>query len=239
MASQAQFIINSNFGLFRAGVIYTLTCPDTLLVRYVGKTFNPKDRFFRHHSIDNREKSKRALWVNGLISKNKKPIIDIIDDCDEFNWCEKEIAYIKLYKSIGAKLLNMSSGGEQGALNYKFTETQSEKLSKALKGKSKTKEHTENAKNARIKSLKDNPELKIKLAKISSNILKNMTEEQKERSLNRRRLTFAKRNKIKLCDFYKMKLKLDSSNLTKKDVAKIFDKPYSQYRRSFKKYING
>lgn len=239
MASQAQFPIKSNFGLFRAGVIYTLTCPDTLLVRYVGKTFNPKDRFFRHNSIDNRDKSKRALWIRGLIGKNKKPIIDIIDDCDEFNWEEKEIAYIKLYKSIGARLLNMTKGGEQGALNYVLTETQSEKLSKALKGKSKTKEHTENAKNARIESLKLNPELRKKLAEVSANTLRNMTEEQKTKSLNRRKLAFAKKNKIMLCDFYKMKLKLDSFDLTKKDVAKIFDLPYKQYIRSFKKYTNG
>lgn len=214
MSSNSVSNIKSSFGLFRAGCIYTLICPDTNLIKYVGKTFNPKARFYRHVSYETRDKSKKGIWIKSLIKNGKKPIIEIIDDCDEFNWQEKEIAYIKLYKSFGVKLLNMTKGGEQGALNYTFTETQSEKLSKSLKGKQKTKEHTENAKNARIESLKNNPELKKKLAMVSGNTLRNLTDEQKVKSKSKRLLGQAKRAKIKLCDFYKIYNKSKSNNET-------------------------
>lgn len=237
MASSQIFQNNLNFGLFRAGFIYTLSCPDTMLVRYVGKTFSPKERFARHVSLESREKSKRALWVNGLIKKGKKPIIDIIDDCDEFNWIDKEVFYIKFYKSIGAKLLNMSNGGEQGALNYKFTESQSEKLSKSLKGKPKTKEHIENAIKARIESIKKNPLLKKKLSEISARTLMNMTDEQKKLSKIKRNFAHAKRCKIKLCDYYKISESLKTKKQSLKKTCEEFGFNVSLVQHARKKFI--
>jgi len=102
---------NANFGLFRAGCIYVLKDPDTELVRYVGKTFSPTRRFYEHLNYNPNYRNKRTNWIGSLAKHCKKPIIEIIDECDEFTWSDKEKGYIKMYKACGARLLNMTDGG--------------------------------------------------------------------------------------------------------------------------------
>lgn len=230
--------VDLNFGLFRAGCIYTLTCPETNMVRYVGKTFNPKRRFYDHCSISTKEKTRKAIWVRSLIKKNKKPIIDIIDNCDEFNWEEKEKGYIKLYKSIGANLLNHTKGGEQGALNYKFTESQSNKIRIALKGVPKSKEHIANVAKALKEKFNDDKEYRDKMSRMARLALSNLTPEQRESSRLKRLVGQRKKMKVKLCDLYKMNKRIRNKEITRIDAAKELGCNRDNLYWAYKVYTN-
>lgn len=72
-----------------------------------------------------------------LKNKGLQPIFDVIDECDENKWQDAERNYIKLFKSVGANLLNQLPGGEGGAtMNGKFLTTdQKNKISKSKSGK--------------------------------------------------------------------------------------------------------
>lgn len=115
--------------------IYTIKCPKTNLVRYVGKTINTKERFKKHLSENNN--TLKSKWIKGLRSSGLVPVFDIIDECGKENWQDKERAYIILFKSLGANLLNQMPGGEGGPtmLGKKLTKDQRDKISNSKKGK--------------------------------------------------------------------------------------------------------
>lgn len=57
--------------------IYTLSCPTTNDVKYVGMTTNLKSRYFNHlHQFDGSPKSN---WIVELLAEDKKPIMSIVD----------------------------------------------------------------------------------------------------------------------------------------------------------------
>lgn len=73
-------------------LIYSLNCPITNEIRYIGKTtINPKKRFNNH--LKSKEKSKKAIWIKELLSKNLIPILKEIEYCDNSIWKEREIFY--------------------------------------------------------------------------------------------------------------------------------------------------
>lgn len=115
--------------------IYTINCPTTGLVRYVGKTKDTKNRFRKH--LTQKNNTKKCRWITGLKNKGLKPVFEIIDQCGESDWQQLERGYIKLFKSIGANLLNELPGGEGGAtmLGKNLTDEQKAKISKANTGK--------------------------------------------------------------------------------------------------------
>src|SRR5688572_2866476 len=73
--------------------IYTISDPITGLVRYVGKTKDPNNRF-KKHLTSNKLNTKSCRWIKGLKSKGLKPVFDIIDTCSESDWQQKERQYI-------------------------------------------------------------------------------------------------------------------------------------------------
>ena len=95
--------------------IYALVDPRNDEVRYIGRTINPRNRYWAHLVKDNRNDYKRN-WVKSLLNKNLRPkyeIIWITDNVGEAN--QAEIYFIKMYKEGGARLTNLTEGGE-GAL---------------------------------------------------------------------------------------------------------------------------
>lgn len=113
--------------------IYTLSCPITKEVRYVGKTTNIKRRQYQHFnkkiakSIANRH---LGSWILNLLNDNKKPIFTIIEEVYE-NWSEREIYWITQYDN----LCNLTKGGE--GCRKSCSEETKIKISKAQIGISK------------------------------------------------------------------------------------------------------
>ena len=53
--------------------IYSLSCPISNEIRYIGKTVESLEkRFNRHISYAKKEKSYKANWINSLLKINKK-----------------------------------------------------------------------------------------------------------------------------------------------------------------------
>lgn len=92
--------------------IYTLSDPRTGMVRYVGKANNHKRRLYLHTLKSKQLKTHRDCWIYGLLSENKKPIIDVIDEVSIYEWQFWERHYISLYRSWGFDLTNSTDGGE-------------------------------------------------------------------------------------------------------------------------------
>lgn len=92
--------------------IYSLEFPEGN-IRYIGKTLDPKRRYWQHLHFISSKKEIKTLWIKSLLEEGNKPIIKIIDEVsdDFFNW---EQFYILLYKSWGFDLLNRYAGGGKG-----------------------------------------------------------------------------------------------------------------------------
>jgi hypothetical protein len=58
--------------------IYTLSDPDSKIVRYVGASTNPKSRFMQHIKDGERGKTQKQLWILELRRQGKLPILQIV-----------------------------------------------------------------------------------------------------------------------------------------------------------------
>lgn len=113
-------------------VIYSISCPNTGEVRYIGKSKDFKTRVRKHLSAT--LKTRTSKWIHSL---DKKPIFDVIDEVSEYNWQDAEKGYIRLFKSIGCTLYNHTIGGEGGNTmgGRKLTAEQCKKISDSKIGK--------------------------------------------------------------------------------------------------------
>lgn len=92
--------------------IYTLKCPKTNEVRYVGKSNDPKRRYYGHMRIDKTACSYKKNWVQSLLKQGLKPVLEIIKEVPVDEWKDWEKHYIKYYKDKGCNLTNLGQGGE-------------------------------------------------------------------------------------------------------------------------------
>ena len=124
--------------------IYTLSDPNTNEVRYVGKTINIKRRY-KQHLYDKRQTSHKNSWIISLRKNGLKPIMTIIEECNNDNWEEREIYWISKYEN----LTNHKKGGNGGD-DYKrpISSESIEKIRKANLGKKLSKEHKERISNS-------------------------------------------------------------------------------------------
>lgn len=93
--------------------VYTLTCPATDKVKYVGITKNPKQRFRKHLLI--RSKTLKNNWIRSLLNEGLKPVMTLTDyseSRDDIN--AKEKYWIVKYREWGCDLKNMTDGGDGG-----------------------------------------------------------------------------------------------------------------------------
>lgn len=159
---------------------YTLSNPnDPNIIKYIGKTTQKlARRLDQHISTAKRAKEGKTTsnyntnWINSLLSKNIKPLINELDyfECDDNSkeWIIFEKYWISQFKSWGFKLTNLTDGGD-GNQNQVFSKEsqikKSEKLrgvarpedvkkriSESHKGKTKTEEHIENIRKGNVKS---------------------------------------------------------------------------------------
>lgn len=102
-------------------LIYGLIDPRTQELRYVGKTtLKPRQRL-KTHRYAAREKGKKTYanaWITDLLRNGLDPELFIIDEIPPGDdWIAAEQFYIEYFRFIGAKLCNLSIGGE-GATGY-------------------------------------------------------------------------------------------------------------------------
>ena len=117
--------------------IYTLNDPETLEIKYIGKTIQKLNKRLSGHIT--KAKYNRSTycscWIYSLLLQNKKPIIKLIEIVEDENWIEREQYWISLYKD---KICNHSIGGDSGSLGYKQTKEHKDKISKSLKDRKRS-----------------------------------------------------------------------------------------------------
>ena len=91
--------------------IYTLKHPITNEVRYVGKTIRPKRRLAEH--LYQHPKNHRGNWVKSLLKQGLKPTLEVIEECNDNNWEQREKFWITQFDN----LTNSTDGGESCIVN--------------------------------------------------------------------------------------------------------------------------
>ena len=120
--------------------IYSLSDPITNEVRYIGKTYNPEKRYKEHIYKSKTGKTHRDFWIQKLMKLEQKPIMNIIEECNDENWVIREQYYISIYDN----LTNLTNGGE-GTHGYIPSKETIEKRRLATIGKKRTDEFKEAA----------------------------------------------------------------------------------------------
>lgn len=111
--------------------IYVLKDPETLEVRYVGKTKLSLEKRLKCH-LNLKTKDYRGCWFQSLKNKELIPSIESIEKVSDETWSEREMYWIQYYKKLGAKLVNGNDGGLGG---HNPTAEVRAKMSAAQKGK--------------------------------------------------------------------------------------------------------
>ncbi len=194
--------------------IYILIDPITNLVRYVGKSDNPKKRLAVHSCRT--EKNYKHSWIVSLKNKHLKPIIEIIDEVPIEEWRFWEKHYISLFKSWGYNLTNLTEGGEgfaSGILNPSHLPHVKLICSKTHKNKILSKETKEKIRES-LKGRKNIEHSKRMLGRKDS----------EETRLKKSTSMMGKNSVLKEDDVIKIKklLKNNINNLTIKEISLIF-----------------
>ena len=91
--------------------IYALVCPLAKSIRYVGRTCMNVHKRLSDHFCESPHTHK-GRWLSKLKKLKLKPVIKILEICNNKNWKEREQFWISRYKSEGYNLTNISKGGD-------------------------------------------------------------------------------------------------------------------------------
>ena len=92
--------------------IYCLVDPRTCEVRYVGKTVQPIESRITAHMRD-KTKCHRVHWLSELKSEGLRPVGVVLEDVHGAHpWQESERFWIRRLRSMGARLVNNTDGGD-------------------------------------------------------------------------------------------------------------------------------
>lgn len=97
--------------------IYVLREPDTGEIRYIGQTKRlPSNRLGEHVSRARKksERCHRISWIQSLIARGLKPVLEILDKVPEDLGVSAEMGYIYFYRGQGCNLVNGTPGGDGG-----------------------------------------------------------------------------------------------------------------------------
>ena len=93
--------------------IYALVCPDTMQIRYIGKSKNSRRRFHEHVYRSRNEKrfdnTHLHRWMRKLRAEGKTPLLKILEVVTVATWVERERHWIAAYGL--ETLCNMNAGG--------------------------------------------------------------------------------------------------------------------------------
>ncbi len=115
--------------------IYALSDPRTGEVRYVGKTVRLLSERLHAHLLTakNGGKYHKDRWVAQLLNAGVTPAIVALDVVPKSSWQEAERTWIAIYRELGARLTNISAGGQ--GVDVPRTEIWKKRISEAHKGK--------------------------------------------------------------------------------------------------------
>lgn len=145
--------------------IYVLKHPDTLEVRYVGKTVRSLSRRLDNHIANargNKHNKHLSNWILKIITEGKKPIIELLEECEHSVWQEREKYWISQFDN----LINMTVGGD-GCEGFIHKPETIEKLRKISKGRKHTEEFKQNM-SLRLKGKPLSEEHKANIGKANS-----------------------------------------------------------------------
>lgn len=113
--------------------IYALCDPDTQEVRYVGKTDDIQKRYEQHIWIKTSPNTYRKSWIKSLQKQGKQPLIKVLEEVNASIWKERERWWIAEMRRQGARLTNLTNGGD-GIDGLRHTPESLKKMSEAHKG---------------------------------------------------------------------------------------------------------
>lgn len=156
--------------------IYGLVDPRDNQVRYIGKTVHLEIRLAEHIKDAKKEvKTYKHDWIRSLLKIDLVPSVVILDIADSGEWQEAEKKVIAHYLKLGARLTNLTDGGD-GLEGYNHSEETKNKIGQASikrgsvppnwKGRKQSSEHIRKRVEARKRNDNYIPSEKTK-AKIS------------------------------------------------------------------------
>jgi group I intron endonuclease len=94
--------------------IYSLSCPKTSKIRYVGKTNDVDVRLYHHinKSLKKGKKTHNQCWINSLVKESHLPQLEILDVVPKDEWRFWEMYWISQVKQWGYDLTNSTEGGD-------------------------------------------------------------------------------------------------------------------------------
>jgi group I intron endonuclease len=122
--------------------------------RYIGKSNNPRRRLYQH--IKDKSNLHKFNWLNSIIKRGNKPIIEVIEKVSMDTWKEREIYWISKFKDDGFDLLNMTIGGD-GAEGMIHSEESKQRMRKSKLGIPLSEEHKKNISEAVKLKAEENP----------------------------------------------------------------------------------
>ena len=130
-------------------IVYGLCSTENGKIRYVGQTMQSLTKRFDSHI--HHPKSRKDTYVNRWIRsvrRNGFSVQAFVIENDAV-WNDAELRWIAWYKKNGARLVNLTLGGE-GRTGYKMPEAQRAAISRAHKGRRKSPEHIEAIRQSRL-----------------------------------------------------------------------------------------
>ena len=97
--------------------IYGLYDVKDNIIRYVGKSVNPKRRLSSHLAKKDEKNDYKHCWIRSVLNNKSNIGYSIIEICNDNNWKEKEIYWIKKLRDSN-KLVNFTDGGEGKQTNH-------------------------------------------------------------------------------------------------------------------------
>ncbi len=95
--------------------IYSIKDPRDYQIKYIGKTIDIKRRFKEHLQPSYlKANTYKNNWIKKILVEGLQPIFEVVEECFEDEWEERERFWISYYRDLGFNLTNMCSGGEGG-----------------------------------------------------------------------------------------------------------------------------
>lgn len=91
-------------------LIYCIVCPLIGRVRYVGKTVDPKRRFYEHRT-DTDDNPHKRRWIAKLRALGMEPAFVVLEECPAALWRERERWWEHQFRAQGEPLTNIRECG--------------------------------------------------------------------------------------------------------------------------------